>query len=201
MRKTARWILDGGADYVMAVKSNARETFKFLSRIDWERVRDGHYAEEPTKAHGRLEQRTIDVMTPLPKAINYPGVHQIARVQRSREILKPEGQTPSNETAYLITSLSASEASPAELLALNRGHWSVESHHRQRDTTFGEDACMTRTGNGPLNRASLNPIALAVVFTNQCEEEKSLAETMRRFQLRPKDAIRAVCEPVPAPIN
>ena len=201
VRKTAQRILDGGADYLMAVKSNARETFKFLSRIDWELVRDGHHAEEPAKAHGRLEQRTIDVMTPLPKAINYPGVRQIARVQRYRETLKPaEGQTPSNETAYLITSLDASEASPAELLALNRGHWSVESHHRQRDTTFGEDACMTRTGNGPINRASLNAIALAVVFTNQSEGE-SLAETLRRFQLQRKDAIRAVCEPSPDPID
>ena len=201
VRNTARRILSGDADYVMAVKGNAPETFKHLDLIDWKQVRDGHYAEEPTKAHGRLEQRTIDVMTPLPKAINYPGVRQIARVQRSRETLKPEGQTPSNETAYLITSLSASEASPADLLALNRGHWSVESHHRQRDTTFGEDACMTRTGNGPLNRASLNSIALAVVFTNQFEGEKSLAETLRRFQLRPRDAIRAVCEPSPDPIN
>ena len=31
VRKTAQRILDGGADYLMAVKSNARETFKFLT--------------------------------------------------------------------------------------------------------------------------------------------------------------------------
>ena len=83
--RTAQRILDGGADYLMAVKSNARETFKFLRSHRLELVRDGHHAEEPAKAHGRLEQRTIDVMTPLPKAINYPGVRQIARVQRYRE--------------------------------------------------------------------------------------------------------------------
>ncbi len=51
-------------------------------------------------------------------------------------------------------------ASLPDLLALNRGH-------RVRDTALGEDACLTRTGNGPLNRASLNTIALAVVFANR----------------------------------
>ncbi len=41
---------------------------------------------------------------------------------------------------------------------------------------MGEDACRTRTGNGPANRASLNYIALAVIFAHRREAE-SLAET------------------------
>ncbi len=40
-----------------------------------------------------------------------------------------------------------------------------------RDCVFGEDACLTRTG--PTNRASLDNIALAVIFANRRE---SLAE-------------------------
>ena len=99
------------------------------------------------------------------------------------------------ETAYLITSLDAKAASPEDLLRLNRGHWTVENlNHRQRDCVFGEDACLTRTGHCPANRASLNNIALAVVFANRREAE-SLAETRRRLQLNRSEAIAALTRP------
>ncbi len=200
VRNTARLITERrGADYLMTVKANAPETLAALEAVDWDRQRHGRHAEEPVKAHGRLERRTIDVLTPLPGAVNYPGVRQIARVRRRRGKLGPAADgTSSVETAYLVTSLDARAASPADLLALNRGHWAVENgNHRVRDTTLGEDACLARTGNGPLNRASLNTIALAVVFANRRDGE-SLAATFRRFQLRPGDAVRAVCGPPPA---
>ncbi len=67
-------------------------------------------------------------------------------------------------------------------------------NHRQRDCVFGEDACLTRTGHCPANRASLNNIALAVVFANRREAE-SLAETRRRLQLNRSEAIAALTRP------
>ena len=67
-------------------------------------------------------------------------------------------------------------------------------NHRQRDCVYGEDACLTRTGNGPANRASLNNIALAVIFANR-QEAESLAETRRRLQLNRSDAIAALTQP------
>ena len=70
------------------------------------------------------------------------------------------------------TSLHARAASPDELLRLNSGHRAVENlNNRPRDCVFGEDACVARTGNGPANRASLNNIALTVIFTNHLEAE------------------------------
>ncbi len=57
-------------------------------------------------------------------------------------------------------------------------------NHRQRDCVFGEDACPT----GSANRASLNNIALAVIFANRRE---SLAETRRRLQLDRREAVAA----------
>ena len=197
VRDTARLITARhGADYLMTVKANAPETFAALSAVDWERHRHGRHAEPPVKAHGRLERREIDVMTPLPRMVNYPAVRQVARVVRHREQLGPAADgTSSTEEVFLITSLSAERASPAELLALNRGHWAVENgNHRVRDTTLGEDACLARTGNGPINRASLNNIALAVVFANRRDGE-SLAAAFRRFQLDTAAAIRALRNP------
>ncbi len=99
------------------------------------------------------------------------------------------------ETDYIITSLDTGATSPEELLRLNRRHWAVENlNHRQRDCVFGEDACLTRTDNGPANRASLNNIALAVIFANRREAE-SLAETRRRLQLDRREAINALTRP------
>ncbi len=199
VRNTAKTVTGRcGADYVFPVKGNAPETFGILDGIDWERDATGRFAEDLEKARGRLEQRSISVLTPLKRLINYPGVSQIARITRYREPLKKDGDDGGNdctEIAYVITSLDAEAASPEELLKLNRGHWSVENlNHRQRDCVFGEDACLTRTGNGPANRASLNSIALAVVFASRREAE-SLAETRRRLQLNRSEAIAALTRP------
>ena len=199
---TARLVTERcGAEHVFTVKGNAPETFGILESIDWERDATGTFAEDPGKAHGRLERRSIRVMTPPGGAINCPGVSQVARVTRYREPLKRgpdnagKGEGDCTETACLITSLDAGAASPEELLRLNRGHRAVENmNHRQRDRVFGEDACTARKGNGPANRASLNNIALAVIFASRREAE-SLAETRRRLQLDRGEAIAALTRP------
>ena len=185
-------------------KGNAPETFATLDSIDWERDATGHFEEPFDKAHGRLEQRSIRVMTPIRGAINYPGVSQIARVTRYRETLKKNADDDAGkdgtgkdhtETDCIITSLDAGAASPEEPLRLNRRHWTVENlNHRQRDCVYGEDACLTRTGHGPANRASLNSIALAVVFASRREAE-SLAGTRRRLQLDRSEAVEALTRP------
>ena len=198
-RKTAALITQRcGADYVFSVKGNAQETFAILDSIDWDKDASGRFTEDLGQAHGRLEQRSIRVLTPLKRLINYPGVNQVARVRRYREPLRKGGDRTGDksdhiETAYVITSLDAKAASPEDLLRLNRGHWAVENlNHRQRDCVLGEDACLTRTDHG--NRASLNNIALAVVFANRREAE-SLAETRRRLQLNRSEAVAALIRP------
>ena len=126
---------------------------------------------ETVLTRGRLEQRSISVLTPPDGLVNYPGVRQIARVTRCREPLKKgpgDAGKDHTETVHLITSLDAAAASPEELLRLKRGHWAAENlNRRQGDCVCGEDACLTRTGNGPANRVSLNNTALAVVFASR----------------------------------
>jgi len=190
-RKTATTVTERcGADHVLNVRGNAPETFAAPVGIDRERDATGRLPESPDRAHGRIEWRSVDVMTPLPRMVNHPGVRQAARVTRHRETVKT-GEASAG-TAYLITSLGEGDASPEELLALNRGHWCVENmNHRQRDCAFGGDACQTRTGNGPANRASLNNLALAVIFASR-RGAGSLADTRRRLQLDRAGAIRAL---------
>ena len=54
------------------------------------------------------------------------------------------------ERVYLIGSQSRTEASPAQLLAQNRGHWGIENRlHHVRDMAYDEDRCRARTGHTP----------------------------------------------------
>ncbi len=198
-RKTAKPITErSGADCVFPVEGNAQETFGILDGIDWERDATGRFAEDPEKARGRPEQRSISVPAPLKRLIDCPGVSRTARVARCREPLRKDGDDGGKdhtETAHVITSLDAEAASPEDLLRLNRRHRAVENmNRRQRDCVCGEDACPTRTGHGPANRATPDNIALAVVFANRREAE-SLAETRRRLQLNRSEAIAALTRP------
>src|SRR5208282_2753709 len=65
-------------------------------------------------------------------------------------------------TIYAVTSLTASQATPAHLAAWIRGHWHIEALHHIRDVTYGEDASQTRTGNGPQVMATLRNLAIGI---------------------------------------
>lgn len=70
--------------------------------------------------------------------------------------------------SYGLASLPAASASSADLLALLRGHWQVESaNHYRRDKTFGEDSNRVRTAHGPASSAALNNLALALILPQQ----------------------------------
>lgn len=68
------------------------------------------------------------------------------------------------ERVAIITSLSPQQASPAHLLALVRGHWTIEnSSHWVRDVTYDEDRSQIRTGTAPRMMATLRNLAIAIV--------------------------------------
>ena len=58
----------------------------------------------------------------------------------------PRPAGPRTEQIFCITDLTPEQADPGQLLALNRGHWSIENRlHWVRDVTFDEDRCQVRT--------------------------------------------------------
>jgi hypothetical protein len=91
------------------------------------------------------------------------------------------------EVVYGITSLGPQDADAARLLALNRGHWSIENglHHR-RDVTFGEDAWKVRKGSGPQVLATLRN---ALIHLLSHHRAKNFAAALRRFIIRPGEAL------------
>ncbi len=52
-------------------------------------------------------------------------------------------------TVYSIASLTAGQASPADLAGWIRDHLRIEALHHIRDGTYSEDHRQAHTGNGP----------------------------------------------------
>ena len=158
--------------------------------LNWNRDATGAFEEEITKAHGRIERRRIQTMTPLRRTVNYLHTAQIFRIERDRETCK-SGEK-STEIAYGITSVPEDRGTPENLLAWNRSHWSVENrNHRVRDVNFKEDACLNRTMHAPNNGAICNCIALAIII----RRSPNIAETIRHFNLHRHEAVKAVLSP------
>lgn len=119
----------------------------------------------------------------------WPSVGQIAKVERCRELKKKGKWIIENETAWLITSLSADTASPQALLGHNRQHWRIENNlHRTKDVTLGEDGYTNRKDHAPRNIFSLNNLVLFIFNASGLTPRKAIES----FQDDKNRAIRAV---------
>jgi predicted transposase YbfD/YdcC len=95
-----------------------------------------------------------------PHGVLFPYVAQVFLVERK---VTQRGQTSYQSVLY-ITSLSAAQASPADLLAYIRAHWTIENRvHWVRDVTLGEDASRVRTGNTPRVMAALRNLTVSLL--------------------------------------
>jgi hypothetical protein len=90
------------------------------------------------------------------------------------------------ELHYKITSLSADQANPTDLLQLSRSHWSIENQlHYVRDVTLGEDASRIRTGAAPQAMAAIRNLVLTVL---RLAGATNLASGLRHFGWDPEQA-------------
>ncbi len=114
------------------------------------------------KKHGRIEERSIWVSTRLNDYVLFPHCGQVAKIERVTKMV-PTGKVR-HETAYIVTSLSPSKASPERLMSLVRDHWSIENRsHWVRDVTYDEDRSQIRTQSGPRMMAILRNLAIGII--------------------------------------
>ncbi len=162
--RTARRIIEGGGDHVMPVKGNRPDLLNDL------------------KAFVALDGCA-------PGTAPLPGRRQAFRITRRRTVVK-SGRT-GGETAYGLTSLPPERAGPAEVLALNRGHWEIETRlHCVRDVAYDEDRSRVRCGRLPRNLACLSNAAISIVrlrgrFNGQ-------PQAHRHYAAREREALREV---------
>jgi len=115
------------------------------------------------KGHGRIETRRIWLSDELADSLTFPHANVVFRIERVRT--KLDGSSPTREITYGLTDLPDTGAkAAARLLALVRGHWTIENKlHWVRDVTYDEDRSQVRKGNGPRVMASLRNTAISLL--------------------------------------
>jgi predicted transposase YbfD/YdcC len=164
--KTLTAAHETGNEVVVQVKENQPTLFQ-----DCQATAETHrptevYHEPMTKAHDRIESRTVEVFTQmhLTDPDKWARVQAIIKVERYRRVFdtKTKRWQPSDETAYYISSTVLS----AEAFCVGiRGHWGIENRdHYVRDVTLGEDQSRIRTN--PEIFAKLRSFALNILRAN-----------------------------------
>jgi predicted transposase YbfD/YdcC len=157
-RATADYVHGRGADFAFPVKDNQPGLFDALDVLPWRDVPVAHAATD--RGHGRVTTRTIQVL-PAPADLPFPHVSQAYLIERHVTALNG---TPLSEVAALgVTSLAATQASPASLAGLVRGQRALESLHWIRDTLYREDNSTVRTRSGPRTMAALRNLAVGAL--------------------------------------
>lgn len=147
---------DKDAHFILPVLDNQPTLFARLDTLAWAQVPITARTENLDR--GRREIRTIQVLD-APPDLNFPHVKQVLLVERT---VTEKGKTTYQAMLY-ITSLTAAQASPADLLAHVRSHWAIEATHWVRDVTFGEDASRVRTGTAPRVMATLRNVSISLL--------------------------------------
>jgi len=159
-KQIAKQIIDGGGNYLLAVKGNQKNLFEDI-KLFFEKPAECDYNiekhEENDKGHGRIERRICEATSDidwLKSEHDWTGLASIARITSERTI---KGKT-SIETRYYIGSTLAN---PQTILQNTRAHWGIENClHWVLDMCFGEDQCRIRKDNAPLAVATIRHVAL-----------------------------------------
>jgi predicted transposase YbfD/YdcC len=159
-------IIEGKADYVLAVKANQPALHEgvvdfFLDQMedDFARVEVSRH-ETREHGHGRDEHRTYyvcDVPEDLPDRARWEGLKRIGVAISDTT----RGGKSCDEVRYYILSKRLNARSFG---AAVRGHWGIEnSLHWQLDMSFNEDRSRVRKGLADANFAIIRRMALSLL--------------------------------------
>jgi predicted transposase YbfD/YdcC len=166
-KEIAARIVDGGGDYVLAVKDN-QPTLHAAIQAHFLHLHETDFADCQVRrlttvddGHGRQERRSYYV-TALPAALQSFGHDwkQLTSIGQAINITFREGREVA-DVRYFILSLPPQVK---RFAAAVRGHWGIEnSLHWTLDMTFREDESRIRMDHGPENFATLRRAALGLI--------------------------------------
>jgi len=162
--EVAAKIVDGGGDYLLAVRDNqpklhkaVAESFEAL-RASGKSPGRGRHATTTEKSRGREETRTcwvLPITDKFPEAPRWKNLAQIVLFECERTV---DGKVTCG-TRVFITSRKSLTAKQA--LASVRGHWQIENKlHWTLDVAFREDESRLRAENAAENFAVVRHVAL-----------------------------------------
>ena len=185
-RGHATYLAGRSAHFLLTVKRNQPGLFAQLAALPWRQVPAAHDTRE--RGHGRDERRVMKV-TAVAAGLAFPHAAQAIQIVRRRRISGKKKKW-SRETVYAITSLTAVQATPAELAAIIRGHWAIEDRlHRIRDMDYDEDRSQVRTASGPRVMATMRNLALTIL---RLTGHASIAAALRHHARRPERPLQTI---------
>lgn len=199
-RALATYLVGRQAHYHFTAKRNQSTLQREIALLFAQRG-VAHCVEVMSAEHGRIEIRRIWCSTALKGYLDFPHVGQVFLIER--ESIKKKTGTCSREIVVGLTSRTPEEASPQRVLAVNRGHWAIESVHYLLDWNYDEDRSRIRTGFGPENMTRLRRFAIGVLKSFQ-QPAQSIAEMMRRLSFRTRrvfDYLRMTQNSIPGARN
>jgi predicted transposase YbfD/YdcC len=169
----AHEIVNGGADYVLAVKNNQPTLAKGIDAFFVDHAQDD-FARVPARrhvtddhGHGREERREYIICRApegLPDRARWPKLAAIGIVF----IYAIRSGVEHMECRHDIVSKYLSAKRFAQAV---RDHWSIENRlHWQLDVTFQEDQCRIRKGNADANFSTLRRTALSLLKNNHSQK-------------------------------
>ena len=160
-RSLAQQIRQQHGHYLMIVKANHPQmyaelaTFFTLPGILADDERYDRY-RSVTKAHGRLETRTLVCLRGNCADWRWPDVGQVIQRTCERQVRRKGKLKRSYEVSYGLTSVPPEDAGAEALETLWRGHWTIENRkHYVRDVTLGEDRHPMYRGTAPQALAAI----------------------------------------------
>jgi predicted transposase YbfD/YdcC len=184
-RRIAEGIIDGGGDYVLAVKENQPTLYADCQRVFLQGLEDDfaglehRYHRTAEQGHGRTETRHYHQVV-VPEAVaaahgGFAGLRTLGMAFSERQV---GAGPPEIETRFFISSLGLGVKALAEAV---RGHWSVENNlHWVLDVAFREDESRVRKDHGPENLGLVRRIALSLL--KKAESRKKCGVAAKRKQ-------------------
>ena len=125
-------------------------------------------------------------------ALSFPGLRLLLRVDSEH---RRAGVLTAQETRYFACSLDPGSVTPAELLALVRGHWSVENRlHHIKDRWWDEDRhYLSRPGLAE-RWAAMTAVALTVLRLSGADQRLPLRARADALSSDVAQAIKLICE-------
>jgi predicted transposase YbfD/YdcC len=173
------------AHYLWPVLGNQPTLSETLNALPWEDVPVAAATSEISR--GRIETRAIRVL-PAPAGAGFADAAQAVLIERYTTYKKKGQWRTRCEAVLYLTSLSADDTAPADLLAHIRGHWRVEHAHWLRDVIWKEDKSLIRTRNGPQVWSALTNLVITLfrihgVTSYTAETRRNAQDPSRALQL------------------
>jgi len=167
-KKIAKQIVQGGGDYVLALKDNHPKLCQAVAQFFQDRHEQQDFREfgcrqhqTVEKARGKIDTRSY-MVAPIPDSLKsatrgWKGLKSIGQVITS-SVSKDDAET--SEVRYYLNSISPK----VKLFATSvRGHWSIESMHWILDVVFNEDQSRLRNGDSTENFGFLRKFVISLL--------------------------------------